>query len=352
MKETFPQRLKSARIMRGWSMEQLARELEPPITKQAVHKYEHGRMYPDSDTLLALSHALEVKPDYFFRPFRYQMDKIEFRKKNRLGKRELEAIKERVRDQVERYLEVESFLNIRSDFSSPLSPAPVESGEEVETAVEQLRARWNLGKNALPNVVELLEDQEIKVVELEAEPGFDGFAGWVDGNVPVIVINNALAVERKRFTALHELGHLLLPFREDLDPKEAERYCHRFAGAMLIPRETFLKEVGEKRRNISLAELIPLKEEYGISIQALMRRALDLGVVSDGVYRSFCVRISGNREEKGLGGYIGKEYSDRFQQLVFRAAAEEIISMSKAANLAGMKLGAFREGYLVGYTPS
>lgn len=348
MKESFAQRLKNARIMKGWSMEQLAEMMQPPITKQAVHKYEHGRMLPDSNTLLALAKALEVKPDYFFRPFRYQIEQVEFRKRNRLGKRRLEALKERVRDQVERYLEVEDFLNIASEFVSPLPAGRVSQGSEVEEKVDLVRTKWILGSNALPNVIELLEDMEIKVVELDAEPEFDGFSGWIDGSIPVIVVNRSLSIERKRFTAFHELGHLLLHFPDNMEEKEKERLCHRFAGAMLIPRETFFKEIGKKRRNISLAELIPLKEEYGISIQALMRRALDLDVISSGVYRSFCVHISGNREEKNLGGYIGKEHSDRFQQLVFRAAAEEIISMSKAANLAGMKLGAFRKEFMVG----
>jgi len=155
-------------------------------------------------------------------------------------------------------------------------------------------------------------------------------------------------LERKRFTALHELAHLMLPFAEALNNKEREGLCHRFAAAMLIPRETFLRVFGEKRSNISIAELIPLREEYGISIQALMRRAFDLEVVSAHVYRRFCMQISPNRTEEGLGCYTGKEHSDRFEQLVYRSAAEEVISLSKAANLFNMKLGAFREKFSAG----
>lgn len=53
--------------------------------------------------------------------------------------------------------------------------------------------------------------------------------------------------------------------------------------------------------------------------------------------------ISSNKKEQNLGNFVGKEKSYRFEHLVFRLAAEEIVSISKAANLAGLKLSEFRE---------
>ena len=74
------------------------------------------------------------------------------------------------------------------------------------------------------------------------------------------------------FTALHELGHLLLDIdNEVFSQKEIEKFCHRFAGAMLLPKETLFNELGEKRSSISINELIFIKESYGISIQAIIR---------------------------------------------------------------------------------
>lgn len=40
--------------------------------------------------------------------------------------------------------------------------------------------------------------------------------------------------------------------------------------------------------------------------------------------------------------YNGKESSSRFDQLVFRALSEEIISISKAASLNNMKVSEFK----------
>jgi Zn-dependent peptidase ImmA (M78 family) len=348
MKDTFSKRLKSARLLAGLSLKALSEKMDRLVSHNAIHKYEQGEMLPDSPVLIRLAEVLEVKPDYFFRPFEYEVDRIEFRKKSKLGARQIAAIREQVRDRAERYLEIENFLNIQSAFANPLDACVIRDGEQIEEAVDHLREAWQLGLNALPSVVDMVEDKEVKVIELEAVDGFDGLSGWANGHIPVIVLNQQFTLERKRFTALHELAHLTLTFGEALSEKEREGLCHRFAGAMLIPRATFLRELGEKRSNISIAELIPLREEYGISIQALMRRAFDLKVVSSHVYRRFCVQISSNRTEEGLGRYAGKEHSDRFEQLVYRAAAEEIISLSKAANLFNMKLGAFREKFSAG----
>ena len=58
MNPVFPVRLKSARKMMGWSLQDLADNLGIPITKQALNKYESGQMKPGSDVLLALAKVL------------------------------------------------------------------------------------------------------------------------------------------------------------------------------------------------------------------------------------------------------------------------------------------------------
>ena len=208
-----------------------------------------------------------------------------------------------------------------------------------------------MGYNALPNVINLLEDLEIKVIEIDAPDEFDGFSGWANagpkskGVYPVIVVNVHYTIERKRLTALHELAHLLLNFSPGLSHRKIERLCYRFAAAMLVPEKTMRQELGNHRSHLSIPELIAIKETYGISIQAIMQRAKDLGIVSDFAFLNFRKWISKNRAEEGLGNYIGVEKSSRFEQLLYRAAAEEVISMSKAASLANLKLAEFRENF-------
>jgi Zn-dependent peptidase ImmA (M78 family)/DNA-binding XRE family transcriptional regulator len=346
MKEIFAKRLKSARTQVGLSQDELVNRIGGMISKNAISKYEKGEMMADGKVIIAIAKALNVKTDYFFRPFTVEIENIEFRKKKKLPVKQVNAIKQKVTDIVERYLEVEQFLSIESRFKNPISNIQISSKRDVEHAVNVLLKSWKLGYNALPNVIELLEDKEIKVVEIEAPEEFDGFSGWADGKYPIIVVNKTYGIERKRLTALHELGHLLLNFLSNIDQKEMEKMCFQFGAAMLMPEETFKNEIGHHRSHIPAAELVLIKETYGISIQAIMQRAKDLGIINEFTFLNFRKRINNNRKEVGLGEYIGKEESNRFKQLVFRAAAEEIISMSKAANLFNQKLASFRKEFV------
>lgn len=350
MKDIVAKRIKSARALAGLSLRELSLRMEGVVSHNAITKYEQGLMMPDSKVLLALANALNVKADYFFRPYAVEIEQIEFRKKSRLTTKEVSSIKEEAIDSVSRYIELEQFLHLETEFVNPLNDLHISSGRDVENAVNLLLNTWKIGFNALPNVIELLEDKEVKVVELDVNEQFDGLSGWSDTRIPVIVINRNFGPERKRFTALHELGHLLLNFDAGMDNKLKEKLCHRFAGAMLIPEETFIQELGKTRKTISVSELIAVKQTYGISIQAIMARARDLGVISDATFQNFRIWLNKDakrRNETGLGEYIGREQSTRFKQLLYRAASEEVISLSKAANLANEKLATFRDEFVL-----
>jgi predicted HTH domain antitoxin len=61
---------------------------------------------------------------------------------------------------------------------------------------------------------------------------------------------------------------------------------------------------------------------------------MTLGVINDFTYKNFCIAWSKHRI-KEPGEYRSKEEPARFRQLLDRAVSEEVITMSKAAELAG-----------------
>ena len=92
-----------------------------------------------------------------------------------------------------------------------------------------------------------------------------------------------------------------------------------------------------------------MKGTYGISMQAIMARAKDLGIINDERFLRFRFWLNkdvNRRKEIGFGEYVGKEQSTRFKQLLYRATSEELISMSKAANLSNQKLASFRDEFV------
>lgn len=74
MIKVFSIRLKQARLMKNLSMDKLCEKIG--VSKQSIYKYENAQMMPDSRTLLALSNALDIKVDYFFRPISINIDHI------------------------------------------------------------------------------------------------------------------------------------------------------------------------------------------------------------------------------------------------------------------------------------
>ena len=281
LKNVFGARLKNARVINGMSMDGLCAKMNNFVSKQTISKYESGKMLPNSTNLIALANALNVRPDYLLRPFTVSLDKIEFRKKSKMSVKEEKAIKEKIRGKIERYIEVEEILGISSDFINPILQNAVIAPSDVCRIAEQLKAAWQLGQDGIPYIIEMLEEHCVKVIEMDAPDTFDGLSGIIGDRKPIIVLNKNFPVERKRFTAMHELGHLLLDFDDTLPQKDVERFCNLFANEMLISQDVFKKLLGASRHDISLNELRAIQSNYGISVEAQMFKAKQLGIISE-----------------------------------------------------------------------
>lgn len=334
MVSIFPQKLLSARVLNAYSQQKLADESD--VSKQMISKYEKGLSMPSSEVLIKLAKALQVKIDYFFTPQTVELGRLNFRKKSRLSITRLNTIKEEVKNRVSNYLEIENILQIETTFKSSVQKKKLSSLEDVESVVLAIREEWNIGIDPVHNIIQLLEDQEIKVIEIAEEQNlFDGMATLIDNKYAVIVVNKNFGIERKRFTLLHELGHLLLDL-PNCDEKEEEKFCNRFAGEFLFPKSSIIREFGTKRDSISLKELIEMQKKYGISISAMMYRLKDIGIISEARQRNFHISLNTDSELKELvhkERFNTPEFSNRYEQLVYRAYSQELISASKAASL-------------------
>lgn len=342
--KNFPARLKSARLMNGYSMQDLADRLDNQLSKQSISRYESGMMEPSKPTLKMLCKALGVKPEYFEREIQVSMENVSFRKITKLSTKDEKQIKLQAADFLERYLELEDIVSEARQWQE-LS-FQITSLEEVEKAAGRLRQAWNLGEDPLYNIVELLEDHGLKVLEVDADVSFSGLSGRLEkDHTPFIVlnVNPRIPIDRKRFTALHELGHLVLE-TPDMPEKEIERCCNRFAAALLISRSRMLAELGPNRHTIHMKELQLLKQQYGMSMQGILYRAKDLGIISAYQFRQqmkIFSQLGMRKREPDL--YQGQEEALRFLQLLCRAIAEEMITVSKGAELYNMTVAEFMD---------
>lgn len=341
----FPERLKAARKMKGYSLQDLSDALQGEWNKQLLNRLETGEANPDSEMISKLSKGLNVTADYFFRQSSVALEDIKFRKQKKLSAKEEEKVIHKTAEYLERYLELENLLGINSLPAFTPKAKKVTNAEEVEIAAVELREDWGIGGDCIFNVIEMLEEHCVKVVALPTDAAFSGMSTIIKDSIAVVVLNDSkdIPIVRKRFTALHELAHLYLNL-DGFEEKEAEKLCDRFAGAMLLPAAKLKAYFGEKRTQVIMKELYLIAADYGISLAAIMYRALSLGIISPSYHKFFMINYNRYKtKEKEFAVYNCPEVSDRFLQLLMKAVAEEVISTSKGAALNNQKLGDFRE---------
>jgi Zn-dependent peptidase ImmA (M78 family)/transcriptional regulator with XRE-family HTH domain len=346
----FDERLKLARKRSGLSLRALSSAMRGIVSAQAIGKYERGEMLPSSTVAIALAEALEVPLSYLLTPSRVSLESVEFRKLTSTRARERAAVEGEVLDHVDRYLQVEEILGIdhthkdRQDWL----PYRITTVENAEEAARSIRNAWNLGGGPIPNITELLEERGIKVFKLSLPGSVDGLSCRVrqvsGDDVPVLVCSTGKTLERQRFTIAHELGHFVLDIPSTV---REEKACHRFAGAFLVPKDELYREVGRRRYNFGVAELIEIKHIFGISAAALVMRMRDLEIITEGTLRGIFRGIGSSWRTEEPRPLERNERPKRFRRLCLRALAEDEISKSKAAELLRLRVSEI-EGIMAG----
>jgi len=330
------ERIKSARINAGLSQEALGRKLG--ITKMAISKYENGTVTPNSTALIALSDALDVRIEFFFRSSAPRLSKPVYRCRKALSAKDETKILGKTADWLERYLTVEKITG--SD--KPLTlPDPelcrVSSLDQIEDVSMNVRREWNLGLNPIDNLMDVLEQHGIKVGVIAAPVKFDALTMGYNEERPLIIVNRTFPGDRQRLSLAHELGHLILKLDEGIDEEEA---AFRFAGAFLVPKPMAIMELGLKRKMLDFRELIVLKHKYGMSMGAWIYRAKDLKIISDAAAERHWIEMrSHGWHKKEPDPQIDAEIPTHLELLLLRALSEHKISQSRFDELKG------------GYTP-
>lgn len=354
----FAEKLKLARLGAGLSQQELA-DLSGAVTKQMISKYERGRALPASDKLARIAKAVGRKPGFLMRAPAFDPALVKFRHTGVLSQKQIAQVQAEIAVQLEGRIDLEHVLGIDRSACSGLANAKralassnravaaalssthdaLETARQsVEDLADRLREAWDLGTNPIPNVSEMLERQGIHVLPTEAPEGFDGMSTRVGDDHGVVVVRDTLPQDpfRFRFTLLHELGHLVLDLPETTHHATAERLCNRFAGALLFPAARVREEFGDYRSEIFLEELVEQKCRYGISVMAQSYRLAETGVIKDALrlkIRKWLNETDERRYEIGLGEFPSERCGDYNDQLLRRALAEELVTMSKAAEI-------------------
>jgi Zn-dependent peptidase ImmA (M78 family)/transcriptional regulator with XRE-family HTH domain len=278
------QRVRQARELRGLTQSALADLLG--VDQTMVAHIERGTKQPSAEVLEHLSTELEL-PEPFFRqpnPPDFPTGSLLFRSKSGVGKR--------IIAQVHSHASLVFEFAMRLAERASLIPVRLPLGDDPMVAARNVRLAMKAPDGPLPNVTRAIERLGVLVLPLPDFRDCDAFAVWAGPGreYPVIGIIGQKPPDRVRMSLTHELGHLVLHRSVASGTQELETHAYQFAAELLMPAKTITRDLAAQKLN--LFRLAELKGTWGVSMQALSRRARELDVINDRQYRYLMKQLS------------------------------------------------------------
>ncbi|MEW6033539.1 MAG: XRE family transcriptional regulator [Chloroflexota bacterium] len=330
-------RLRQYRMSRNLSLDALAAKMGGIVTKQALSKYELDKAQPSPVVLSKLAATLGVKAADLLCEPTLTVEFVAYRKASGLLQRDQTRVESIVEQALEERVRLQELVGQTDGSAIPIRKLPVRDIEETEAAADRLRDMWQLGRNPIADFTYTLEDHFITVLEVEASERFDGIAAVAydeerKAKAAAIVTRSGVPGERQRLNLAHELGHLVLDVSEGLDEEKA---AFRFGGALLAPAAKLLQAVGPKRALIQSEELVLLKKQFGLSIQALLYRLRDLNIITESYYKRWCVEVNRRSWRRHEPLQLPSEKPHWLERNVLRLLGEGLISQQDAKRMLG-----------------
>jgi Zn-dependent peptidase ImmA (M78 family)/DNA-binding XRE family transcriptional regulator len=282
----FGERVKQARELRGFTQVKLAKLLK--VTQSRIAQIE-GEFRDVADSLMAeIAYHTELPLSYFSKAPENWLSagSLLFRARTSISKRE---ITQSLRD-ADHVFGLAHSMGRNLDIPVLLRAI----GGEPREAARKARALLGLSvTEPIHGLIRALEEAGVWVLAIPALKGRDAFCCWAQAEereIPVIVISPDCPGDRLAMNVAHEWGHLVLHKNSlgRLSP-ELEKEAFAFGAEFLMPEAGIRPDL---RPPISLTSIARLKPKWGVSIQALVRRAYDLGVISERQYRYLFMQIS------------------------------------------------------------
>ncbi|GIU96028.1 MAG: DNA-binding protein [Gaiellaceae bacterium] len=280
-------RIASAREAAGLSQTDLAQQIG--LSQSAMSRIESGLRGVDSIELAEIARVLDVAVLDLLetRPLAQEL-RVAARAQGIADSASLERAVDRVVELV-RLDDLLGELGLPDEQAAPpRMPVPranlaIDQGRDLARAV---RADWNLGDDPLPDLFSVIEEHADVGVLLEPlQRGLDGLCARTD-DVALIVVDSSAPVGRQRFTAAHELCHLLLgegglvliDERIAAHGEPPEIRANAFASHFLMPAEGIRRYVGG--RSVGEEVVVELQFTFGVSLDALLWHLVNLEHIS------------------------------------------------------------------------
>ncbi|GGM51627.1 hypothetical protein GCM10011608_40680 [Micromonospora sonchi] len=282
------EQVRQARLSLGLSQQDLAAMVG--LDRTMLAKVEAGTRRLDGLELSRLSRALKVSMEYLVRPRPAVLSR---RAAPLTEETDTEAARASERLEialVEWLRNVQQLRELGVLHARPLLryPQAVTSEADARQAAGWLRQRFGLGDEPIASMVDVCERAGQWVLATDL-PG-DG-ASLVDGDLAVAVVSTTGDPGRRRATAAHELGHLVIgdEYSADLGVSasraEREATVDAFAAELLLPVQAIA--VAQTDGPATRDRIIGYAARYRTSWLLALRQAEQAGVIDAATRRSW-----------------------------------------------------------------
>lgn len=308
----YGERIRQARALEGLTQKALAERIG--TAQSTIAHIETGRMSPSTPILAAIAKETGVHPSFFERVPSIDLPK------GSLKPRERRSISARERDMAHEYarLCVEQARLMAEGLNLPQLRIS-HSAEGPKGAAVAARDAMEIELDMpVANLFNAMEIAGVFVLALPlASEKLDAFSTWIDldGNRPMIAVSDGKTGDRLRFTAAHELGHIMMHGSLTGNYAELEVEANQFAQELLLPERPMRERLAP---SLNLTKAARLKLEWGVSVQAIVRRARDLQIITERHYRYLFQQIGamGWRKREPSNLDIEVERPRMFRQMV------------------------------------
>jgi Zn-dependent peptidase ImmA (M78 family)/transcriptional regulator with XRE-family HTH domain len=274
----------TVRVARGLTQSQVANKAG--ISQAVLSKVEGGALELDRERIESLARVLEVPVELLLMPtsevgpapyvFHRKRSTLPVSKANQL-RAELDLV----------HLQVEGILgSARPPVLIKRSPLLDDGYVTPADVANELRKELSVGRGPIENLVGVLESAGVVVVERDlGSTRIDAVVSWPEGRSPLVLLGSHAPADRQRFTMAHELAHAVM---HQVPTEDQESEADRFASEFLMPTAT----ISSVLEGATVPRLAKLKPEWGVSMAALLRRARDLGRITESQYKQINIEFS------------------------------------------------------------
>ena len=162
----------------------------------------------------------------------------------------------------------------------------------------ELRDWLDIGKGPVSDLFSLIEfDIGIRLYQRRLHSSISGLYAYDDSVGACMLLNSNHTIQRRVFSACHELGHFVgtrrladCLYKKGNNKSREERYADAFAYEFLTPQQSFenaFKRLTEASASLTRRHVILLAHQFHISAQACVYRLEDLSLVRNGTWKWF-----------------------------------------------------------------